>query len=135
MSFEERPHTADILMHIRAPDLPGLFSEAGRALMKIMYRGDAGKGAEMTITVTGSSLDQLLHTFLSELLFTTEVENIVFSEIAIEIEDGTVHAKLTGEPFQMAVHGGGTEVKGISWHGLVIRCDTDEYSCDILFDV
>ena len=135
MSFEERSHTADILMHIRAPDLPGLFSDAGRALMKIMYRGDAGSDTEMTITVSGTSPEHLLHSFLSELLFTTEVENIVFSEILISIDEGTVHAKLAGEPFQMAVHGGGTEVKGISWHGLEISHDTDEYSCDVLFDV
>lgn len=135
MSFEERDHTADILMHIRAADPAGLFTDAGRALMKTMYRGSARPIEEVSVTITGQSLEHLLHGFLSELLFESEVQNIVFCEFEFQIRDGEVSAILRGESFNPAIHGGGTEVKGISWYGLSIRQEQNEYTCDVLFDV
>lgn len=135
MSFEEREHTADILMHICAPDLDGLMADAASALMTIMYRGSARPAREVVIAVQGSTPEHLLHAFLSEVLYVSEVENLVFSDIRVSIRDGEIHAILAGEPFNRKVHGGGTEVKGISWYGLSIRKDKNEYSCDVLFDV
>lgn len=135
MSFEERDHTADILMHIRSPSLCGLFADAGQALMKIMYRGTAKPVEEVTIQITGETTEHLLHGFLSELLFESEVANLVFSEFTIIIGEGEVSITARGEPFNPATHGGGTEVKGISWYGLSILKENNEYSCDILFDV
>lgn len=135
MSFEEREHTADILMHIRSPSLCGLFEDAGHALMKTMYRGTAKPVQEVKILVTGETTEHLLHGFLSELLFESEVANLVFSEFTIIIGEGQATITARGEPFSPVEHGGGTEVKGISWYGLSIGTENNEYSCDILFDV
>ena len=135
MSFEEREHTADILMHIRAHDLPGLFIDAGHALMKTMYRGSAKPEQEVSIQVTGETPEHLLHGFLSELLFESEVSNLVFSEFLITIGEKEARILLRGEPFIQEIHGGGTEVKGISWYGLSITRENNEYCCDVLFDV
>jgi SHS2 domain-containing protein len=133
MSFEEREHTADILMHIRAPDLCGLFTDAGRALMKTMYRGEAKPVQDVIISVSGDTIEHLLHGFLSELLYESEVQNLVISNITIS--EGEIRAVLKGELFDPKIHGGGTEVKGISWYGLSIKQDQNEYFCDVLFDV
>jgi len=103
--------------------------------MKTMYRGPARPIEEVSVTITGQSLEHLLHGFLSELLFESEVQNIVFCEFEFQIRDGEVSAILRGEPFNPAIHGGGTEVKGISWYGLSIRQEQNEYTCDVLFDV
>lgn len=135
MSFEEREHTADILMHIRAPDLCGLFTDAGRALMKTMYRGEAKPVQDVIISVSGDTIEHLLHGFLSELLYESEVQNLVFSYFDITISEGEIRAVLKGEQFDPKIHGGGTEVKGISWYGLSIKQDQNEYFCDVLFDV
>lgn len=135
MSFEEKDHTADILMHIRADEPAGLFADAGHALMKTMYRGHAKPVQEVTVTVTGPSPEHLLHAFLSELLFESEVRNLVFCEFELFINEGEIKAVLRGEPFDPLVHGGGTEVKGISWHGLSIKQEQNELTCDVLFDV
>ena len=135
MSFEERDHTADILMHIRADGPAGLFADAGHALMKIMYKGTAKPLQEITITAAGPTLDHLLHGFLSDLLFESEVRNLVCCEFEFIFGEGEVTAILRGEPFNPSVHGGGAEVKGISWHGLFIKSEQDGLTCDILFDV
>ena len=135
MSFEEKEHTADILMHIRAPDLCSLFADAGYALMKTMYRGNARPIQETYIIITGETTEHLLQGFLSEVLFESEVQNLVFSIFEITITEGEVRAIARGEPFIREIHGGGTEVKGISWYGLSITRENNEYSCDVLFDV
>ena len=135
MPFEERDHTADILMHVRAPDIPSLFAECGHALMATMYQGRAGADTAYSFTVTGKDPEQLLQAFLSELLCLTETENVVFSDISVTISNDLLTAVLAGEPFDREKHGGGTEVKGISFCGLAIRQEHNEYVLDILFDV
>ena len=60
MPFEEREHTADILMHVWASDIPLLFEECGYALMAVMYRGSARPDYSYSITVTGTDHEQLL---------------------------------------------------------------------------
>jgi SHS2 domain-containing protein len=135
MPFEEREHTADILMHVHAPDIPALFADCGHALMAIMYRGTAGSGCDRSFTVTGSDAEQLLQAFLSELLWLTETENLVFSEISVRITESSLTAELSGEPFDQMRHGGGTEVKGISFSGLAVREQNGTYELDVLFDV
>ena len=135
MPYEEREHTADILMHVWAPDIPMLFADCGHALMRTMYRGDARPDCTYTFSVTGTDLEQLLQAFLSELLCLTETENVVFSEISVTLGAGSLDAVLSGEMFDPAIHGGGTEVKGISFCGLAIAQKNDEYVLDVLFDV
>jgi len=135
MSFEEREHTADLLLRIRAKTLAGLCEEAGMALMKTMYRGSARPVNEKSLTVYGQTPEHLFHSFLSELLYITEVENLVFSRIIVTEHDNEISATLLGEPFDRDLHGGGTEVKGVSWYGLSIIQDNNDYVCDVLFDV
>ena len=135
MSYEELEHTADILMHVRAPDIPSLFVECGHALMATMYRGRAGNEKSYTLAVSGTDSEQLLQAFLSELLCLTETENVVFSDISVTISGDLLTASISGEPFDREKHGGGSEVKGISFCGLAIRQERDEYVLDILFDV
>lgn len=137
MPYEELDHTADILIRIREPSLPALFAQAGEALMTIMYHG-AGSGTvtgPVTITIDGTDHEQLLHSFLSELLFLSETENQVFSGISVILDNLNLTATMQSEPFVLSIHGGGTEVKGISYHEMSIRQQNDEYVLDILFDV
>jgi SHS2 domain-containing protein len=135
MPYEEREHTADILMHVWAPDIKTLFEECGHALMTTMYQGSARADCQYSFTVTGTDREQLLQAFLSELLCLTEIENVVFSEIAVTLGDGCLTASLCGQPFDRNIHGGGSEVKGISFCGLSIQRQNDEYVLDVLFDV
>lgn len=135
MSFEEREHTADILMHVRAPDVRSLFTECGHALMSVMYTGTARADLPFSLSVTGSNPEQMLQAFLSELLCLTEIENVVFSDISLSISGDQLTARLLGEAFDRERHGGGTEVKGISFSGLSVRQENGEYVLDVLFDV
>ena len=135
MSFVELPHTADVRIRVTSVSLEGIFSEAALAMMGIMYgRTDPGS-VERTITLESESPEDLLMDFLSEVLFVSEVDGLVFSSFAVTLSGNSLTSRLLGEPFDPAKHRGGTEIKGVSYSGLRILKEDDGYVLDILFDV
>jgi SHS2 domain-containing protein len=135
MSFVELPHTADVRIRVTSESLEGLFSEAAYAMMSIMYgRTDPGS-VERTINLESDSTENLLMDFLSEVLFVSEVDGLVFSSFAVTLSGNSLSVVLTGVPFDPEKHRGGTEIKGVSYSGLRIRKADNFYVLDILFDV
>lgn len=135
MSFTELSHTADVKIQVSAPTLEALFSDAFEALMQVMYRKDRKGGTKREIALHADNNESLLVDFLSEVLFISEVDGLVFSRADITISREELHAVLEGEAFDPLRHAGGTEVKGISYSGLSISHDTNGYMLDVLLDV
>ena len=135
MSFEEISHTADVKIHASAPTLEALFSEIFRALMQVMYGARQGGSVIRNIRIESTDAESLLADFLSEVLFVSEVDSLVFSDARIRIDGLYLNAELIGESFDPVRHSGGTEVKGISYSGLEILHDANGYKVDIIFDV
>ena len=135
MSFEEISHTADVKIRARAPTLEALFSETFNALMQVMYGANRNGGIRREIRIESPDNESLLADFLSEVLFLSEVEGLVFLSARISINGSRLTAELTGEPFDPVRHSGGSEVKGISYSGLSITHDANGYMLDIIFDV
>jgi SHS2 domain-containing protein len=135
MSFEEIAHTADVKIRAHAPTLEALFSETFKALMQVMYGTNRSGGILREIRIESSDIELLLADFLSEVLFVSEVESLVFSDACIRIDGLCLTAELTGEPFDPVRHSGGSEVKGISYSGLAITHEANGYMLDIIFDV
>jgi SHS2 domain-containing protein len=135
MSFEELPHTADVKIHAAAPTLEALFSETFKALMQVIYGRSRHGGVMRKIRIESTDIESLLADFLSEVLFVSEVDGLVFSDAVIRIDGISLVAELNGEAFDPARHSGGTEVKGISYSGLEILHDANGYMLDIIFDV
>ncbi len=135
MTFEELEHTADVLVRVRGASLNEIFADAARALFSVMYGPCEDAGIVQTLTLEAGDPDSLLHDFLSELLFITDVENVVLCMFEIDVRDGSVSAVMHGEPFDPAKHAGGTIIKGISYSGLRIVKENETYGVDVLFDV
>ena len=135
MSFEEISHTADVKIHASAPTLETLFSETFKALMQVTYGKSRRGGITREIRIESTDNESLLADFLSEVLFLSEVDSLVFSDARIRINGFSLVAEIEGEPFDPTRHSGGTEVKGISYSGLDILHDANGYMLDIIFDV
>jgi SHS2 domain-containing protein len=135
MSFEEISHTADVKIRAHAPTLDGLFSEAFTALMQVIYGTDRKGNEQRHVSLDADDTESLLLDFLSEVLFISEVDGLVFSHAAVRIDNNHLTATLTGEPFERQRHSCGTEVKGISYSGLAITRNANGYMLDIIFDV
>ncbi|WP_042705698.1 archease [Methanomicrobium mobile] len=142
MSFEELDHTADYLFRCRGRSPEELFSESARAMFSIMFENNDATGdacVTKEIEVESDSLSNLLIDFLSELLFVAEVDCLVLSGVKPKITGNTLKAEVTGEPFVLEKHGGGTEIKGISRSGVEIEEISEDdgiyYQAEIIFDV
>jgi SHS2 domain-containing protein len=135
MSFEEISHTADVKIRARAQTPDALFSESFLALMQTVYGTDRNGKIPLEIRIDSDTIESLLCDFLSEVLFIAEVKGLVFSRADITITGMHLTAILYGESFDPLRHSSGTEVKGISYSGLIIQKDANGYMLDILFDV
>jgi SHS2 domain-containing protein len=135
MSYEELDHTADIRLRVRSPSPDSLFAETALAMMQIVYGESRPGQIERTIGLESGNIENLLLDFLSEVLFISEVDYIVFSSLTVHISGNSLRAQLAGEPFDPERHRGGTEIKGISYSGLSIVKEDEGYVLDILFDV
>jgi len=100
-----------------------------------MYGTTSRGEIQRELRIESSDIESLLIDFLSEVLFISEVESLVFSEASLRINGLSLIAELKGEPFDPARHSGGSEVKGISYSGLAITHDANGYMLDIIFDV
>ncbi len=138
MSIEELEHTADLLFRIRAPTLSDLFSEAARALMQTLYRDTRGpETGSWPIELEAADRESLMYNFLSEVLFLSEADNLVFCgfELVVTVSPPAVAGRLVGRSFDPARDAGGTEVKGISYSDLRIAERDGEFCLEVLFDV
>jgi len=135
MSFEELEHTADIRIRVKASNIDDLFSDAARALMTVMYGSISTGTIRRHIEMDAPDTVSLLQGFLSELLFISEVEELVISGAELHIAGTHLSADLIGEPFSRSKHTGGREVKGISYSDLTIAREHDSYILEVIFDV
>ncbi|MCQ1537648.1 archease [Methanocalculus taiwanensis] len=135
MGIEELEHTADVRIRIRAESHEELFTLASSALFSILYTGDCRIERERELKVSGDNIEDLLWDFLSELLYISEVESFVVCETSVCFIGNDLYATIRGETFHPERHGGGREVKGISYSDLFIR-EMDSMICsEIIFDI
>jgi len=135
MSFEELEHTADFLFKCRGNTKDELFSETASAMFSVMFENRNQKNIRTEIELSSDSSENLLLDFLSELLFISETENLVFSEAQVRIKNNSLNALILGDKFNLEQHSGGTEIKGISRSGINIRKISGMYEICIIFDV
>jgi SHS2 domain-containing protein len=135
MTYEELEHTADVRVRVKGRSIEELYAESVRALMEVMYVTCKGEDVVRELEVSADGEVELIHDFLSEVLYASEVDNIVFCRTSVTIEDFRVQGILHGESFSPDRHLGGTEVKGISYNDLSLSREGEFYVLDVIFDV
>lgn len=135
MPYTELEHTADVLVRVSAGSLEELFEESARAMFETMFGEDTALTEEQSFAVSAETTEALLCDFLSELLYISEVDGMVFGKVTVSLHENSCTATVRGTPFVREKHIGGTEIKGISYSGLTIRKENNHVEVDILFDV
>jgi len=130
-------HTADAGFEIDAPDLNSHFSQAGYAMLDMLYdRSAIIKKQSRKIEITAAATDILLHDFIAELLQISQHEYFLISTIdIIHIDDRSLHAKIEGEPINPKVHSFLTEIKAVTYHQLTAEPRGNKWFARIIFDI
>jgi SHS2 domain-containing protein len=137
--YEFFEHAADIGAVVRGVTLPRLFENASKAMFDVICdRRTVRPRRAARIAVTGSSLEDLLVRWLSELLFRMETEGILFTSFALErVDRALLRARgvARGEAIDRARHRLKREVKAVTYHQLKVVRGRSAWRVRIVFDV
>jgi SHS2 domain-containing protein len=135
--YETFEHTADLGLRIRANDLNSLFADAGRALLSVIVDEPAGVNTveEMPITIKGGEIEELLHDWLAELLFTFHVQRRLLAKFNVNINSAGLTATAQGEKIDPKRHEINLEIKAVTWHGLKVAQTPDGWMAEVIVDI
>ena len=136
-SYREIEHTADLGVEITAADLPALFASAGEALYALIADPATIEIREaIKVSATGANPEDLLHTWLCELLALFNVEGFVGKRCEITyISDGQVQGRVSGEKLDLKRHAFHTEIKGVTYHDFKVWQEAGAWHARVIFDV
>jgi SHS2 domain-containing protein len=135
--YEVFEHTADVGLRVRANSLDELFADAGRALFALVVANlDAVRPTQsIVIDLVGDQRDYLLFDWLNELLYLFEVRRLLLSSFEVQVADSGLHARVAGEPIDLARHHLEHEVKAITYHGLLVRPSNGGWLAEVIVDI
>jgi len=148
--FRFLAHPADVGFEVRAKTLPELF--AGAALALCDYGWDLAAvrpRRAITLRVRAASLEDLLFSWLAEILFLTDAEGWVFKKFLVErveqISAGRspapqqplweVVAQARGEKFSKRRHRSRTYIKAVTYHQLAVEQKRGGWRATVYLDV
>ena len=135
MTYEVLDHTADVKFRVRGRTLPEAFAEAARAVCETMTPDCTPAGVVRRIELESDGPESLLADFLSEILYLADAESLAFCSFEVRIDGNRLSALCRGEEFSRDKHGGGSEIKGISYSGLSIYREGERYVLEFIADV
>ena len=138
--YEQIPHTADIAVRVYGKDLKGLFINAAYAMFDIIADLEGLKrSVSVDIDLKAPSKEELLVSWLDELLYNFYTKGIIFFEFDITLIEEKEAIKLSGKAHGRHIGENRnrlkSEIKAATYHDLAIRDTADGLSVEIVFDV
>jgi SHS2 domain-containing protein len=121
--YEFIDHTADIAVRAWGDTLEEAFAEAAQAMFDVITNKAQVSSCEtVSFEIESIDLEGLLVGFLSKLIVVHEVNRLVLGSFAVELAgNNRLRARVSGEKFDAARHGAGSQVKGVSYHMMEIH--------------
>jgi len=130
--YREIEHTADWEIEVWSPDIKGLLYQAACAMYTLAdVKLAATQKQSRTLEITAKDNEELLVSFLSELLYLAEDEQLGFDRISLSLNEDTLTAELTCTPIKSI----SKEIKAVTYHNLNIIDTSKGFTTRIVFDV
>jgi SHS2 domain-containing protein len=132
-------HTADAKFQAFGQTLEEAFSHAALAVASLMWEWEKiAQKIEISVSVEGKDLEQLLVNFLEEILYVLDTRNFLLSsasDVSIEKKDGnwSLHALFRGDVNQGDYQIFG-DVKAITYNEMAIN-DQEPFMVQVVADV
>jgi SHS2 domain-containing protein len=130
-------HTADYMVEVSAETLPALFAEAARALFDVITDLETVDAREpVAVGVEAESIEELLVSWLTELLFLYEDGRWLFSRFEPRIlNERRIEAEAWGERLDPKRHPIDREVKAVTYHRMAVKREGNLVTTTIVFDL
>ena len=130
-------HTADLGIEVYGEDRNQLFINAGFTLFELIT--DIRKievKTSLPLTVEGINQEDLMVSWLGELLYLHQLKEYLFKEFIIhEIGEKILKATAKGEKFDPHRHEIIREIKAVTYHQIKVVCEKGNWISRIVFDI
>ncbi|EGD80736.1 archease [Salpingoeca rosetta] len=140
--YEYLDHTADIQVHAWGDSLKESFEQCVVAMFGYMTeldKVDIDTEKTSELEVSGTDLLSLLFALLDEFLFRFSAEDFLVCKRVEIVEFDTTNWKIRvrgyGEPFDLAKHPQGTEIKAITYSNMQIHDDQPTHDVYVILDI
>ena len=136
--FEFFEHTADIGAHIYGGTLEELFRNAAAALFEAFGMLQiSGTASQRSVELKAGSLEDLLHDWLSELLYEVEANHVLYDDFEfLHLNSRGLKAALRGGTIDFARSQTTEEIKAVTYHQLRIeQLPNGTWHATVIFDV
>lgn len=129
-------HTADTGIEATAPDLKGLIETLATGMFALMADvRPCPSGNTISLGVTERGNEDLVYEVLSELLYQSEVHNILFCDFVVEAGDGGgLEITARGVPSD-EVELTGPPIKAVTYHDIEVIESEGSWHGRVYFDV
>ncbi len=141
-SYEFFEHTADIGLRGHGKDLGELFLHMAEgmfdliAVKKPRQAETKPQKKEHTLLVKAGNREELLVSWLSELLSLADIHKVIFTTFIIDkINDTEIKARAGGVPLHSGNFIRQTEIKAVTYHQLKIEGKAEFLTAEVIFDV
>ena len=125
-------HTADWELEVWGSDMPALFAEAARGMYELMgVEISEESRCHKQLELLADDREQLLVSFLGELLFLAETEDLAFDGFLLQVDGTNLLARLEGGSIVAL----SKEIKAVTYHRLEISETGRGLETSIIFDV
>ena len=127
-------HTADMMVKAFGKTLEECFANAAYALFdQTVDLSGIGTSEETDVRVSGIDDEDRLYSFLSEMLFIEDADNLILREFEVSFEGDDVVCHARGETLDRSRHRIRSEIKAVTYH--MMEVDRETPSVTVLFDV
>jgi SHS2 domain-containing protein len=135
--YETFAHTADLGLRVRAGETDELFADAAAGLFSLVVNDVPSDpdATEYRFEIEGSRLDLLLLDWLNELLYVFDSERMVLGSFEVEVGSEGLRATARAQSLDPDRHGLLREVKAITYHGLKVEQDGEQWLAEVIVDI
>jgi SHS2 domain-containing protein len=130
---------ADAAFAVEADSWNDLFAGATEALTAVMVTlDDLGSEVVRELEVSADSVEQLLHDWLSEIVYLKDTEGLLVKSVEVAVvgnAEWQARGTLRGDRIDRVRQRLGQDVKAVTYHLYKIKQDRDHYSATVVLDI
>jgi SHS2 domain-containing protein len=136
MSWEHFPHEADIGVRGFGRTLAEAFEQAALAMTAVIADpATVAQREAVSIACEAPDSELLLAEWLNCLIYEMATRKMLFSRFAVRIEGTTLSGEAWGEPIERTRHCPAVEIKGATYTGLRVACESGSWIAQTVLDV
>ena len=138
--YEFLKQAADLTVRVYGGSLKELFTSAALAMFSVLVAKKANRQKallkEVTIVKKEEAIEDLLKSWLDELLFYFSSEQLILHRIkSLDIEESALESKVLLEVFDDAYFEPKGKIKTVASHGLKVELIRNRWQAHIVFEV